>query len=546
MAVGRLGVAYSDSRPPRLVVDSSVCGVNARCRIPEKTTLPTAKDVIRCYPLRGSNAELAGFSLDIKSAHKRVVVRQEEQGLLGFQIDGKLFFYRVCPFGATFSAFWWQRVGGWILRFFHLFIWLSHSAFLYVDDYFWIQRKDIIHLTSTTLAMLCRCLGIPISWRKCELSHTVQWIGWTFHIAAGYISLPEDKRTKWVKYIKSLIAHNNRIPRNQLEKTIGLAMWVTQLFPFMRIWLQYLYADLHNHPATNYSMDPGSWPTIAEHLSPDLIFTSQPSGTRIPVGGRLVSARHQELTSLDDLSKVRITDKRLWMRIKDPTSDKRILSVSSKRILNILLTWLNHVSPYVLLKPKPLWTGLAAADAYAQGAACGIGGFIKEDESTIRWFSEQYSLQDFQNLEIPLQDDLQKSISALETLAQIAILWIASKLYPGQRFPITLPSFSDNTGAESGSNRLFTTKFPLCLFLEKMCLMGALYGMELDVHHISGPTNCEADALSRWSGAGPPPYAFDASDRIRIPLKSLWIPVNQPSLVASHAFILWKLPGSTT
>ena len=109
-----------------------------------------------------SNAELAGFSLDIKSAHKRVVIRTEEQGLLGFQIDGKLFFYRVCPFGATFSAVWWQRVGGWILRFFHLFIWLSHSAFLYVDDYFWIQRKDIIHLTPTTVAMLRRCLGIPI------------------------------------------------------------------------------------------------------------------------------------------------------------------------------------------------------------------------------------------------------------------------------------------------------------------------------------------------------------------------------------------------
>ena len=201
----------------------------------------------------------------------------------------------------------------------------------------------------------------------------------------------------------------------------------------MRIWLQYLYADLHNHPATNYSMDPGSWPTIAEHLSTQMIFISQPPGTRIPVGGRLMSARHQDLTSLDDLSKV---NTRIWMRTKDPTSDKRILSVSSKRILNILLTRLNHVSPYVLLRPKPLWKGLATADAYAQGRSCGIGGFIQEDESTIRGFSEHYNLQDFRSLEIPLQDDLQKAISGLETLAQIAILWMASKLNPGQRFPI--------------------------------------------------------------------------------------------------------------
>lgn len=140
LAIGRLGVAFSDSRPARLVVDSSVCGVNARCSLPERTTLPSAKDVQRCYPLRQNMSDLAGFSLDIKAAHKRVVIREPEQGLLGFQLNGSLFFYRVCPFGATFSAFWWQRLGGWILRFFHHAVWIPHSAWLYVDDYLWLQR----------------------------------------------------------------------------------------------------------------------------------------------------------------------------------------------------------------------------------------------------------------------------------------------------------------------------------------------------------------------------------------------------------------------
>ena len=117
VAVGRLGVAFSDSRPPRLVVDSSVCGVNDRCKLPERTTLPSAKDVIRCFPLRNNSRELSGFSLDIKSAHKRVVLKESEQGLLGFSLNDSLYFYRVCPFGGTFSAYWWQRLGGWILRF---------------------------------------------------------------------------------------------------------------------------------------------------------------------------------------------------------------------------------------------------------------------------------------------------------------------------------------------------------------------------------------------------------------------------------------------
>ena len=61
IAIGKLGVAFSDTRPPRLVVDSSVCGVNNRCTIPERTTLPTAKDVVRCYPL---------CNLDAPTLHK--------------------------------------------------------------------------------------------------------------------------------------------------------------------------------------------------------------------------------------------------------------------------------------------------------------------------------------------------------------------------------------------------------------------------------------------------------------------------------------------
>ena len=59
--------------------------------------------------------------------------------------------------------------------------------------------------------------------------------------------------------------------------------------------------------------------------------------------------------------------------------------------------------------------------------------------------------------------------------------------------------------------------------------MGALYGMELDVYHISGPSNVEAGAFSRWPGEGAPPHSCMPADHIRIPLKSLWIPIGEPS-----------------
>ena len=80
--IGKLGVATAEGRAPRLVVDSSVCGLNARCIIPERSTLPTAKEIIRCYPLRECQKALQSFSIDVKAAHKRIVLHPAEQGTL--------------------------------------------------------------------------------------------------------------------------------------------------------------------------------------------------------------------------------------------------------------------------------------------------------------------------------------------------------------------------------------------------------------------------------------------------------------------------------
>ena len=141
VSIGKLGVATSSSRPPRLVVDSSVCGLNQNCPLPEKGSLPSAKDVIRSFPLRQATAPLAGLSLDVKSAHKRVAIHPSEHGLVGFSWQGKIYFYKVCPFGATFSAHWWSRLGGFILRMAHRLLFLPHAALLYVDDFIFFHTR---------------------------------------------------------------------------------------------------------------------------------------------------------------------------------------------------------------------------------------------------------------------------------------------------------------------------------------------------------------------------------------------------------------------
>lgn len=142
VAVGRLGIAMSDNRDPRLVVDSSICGTNSSCCIREHQALPTAKDILRIFPLRDNQHELGGLSIDIKAAHKRVVIHESECGLLGFSHEGQLYFYRVAPFGAIFSAHWWGRVGAFLVRFLHLLIYIKHALWLDVDDFLLTQRMD--------------------------------------------------------------------------------------------------------------------------------------------------------------------------------------------------------------------------------------------------------------------------------------------------------------------------------------------------------------------------------------------------------------------
>ena len=281
-----------------------------------------------------------------------------------------------------------------------------------------------------------------------------------------------------LRYIdKSLASH--RVKRPDVEKAIGLAMWVTQFFK---------------------KCEPG---------------------TLIPIGGTLVSVRHIATPDLDALQTVRISDKRIWMRIKDPNSERRHVSIQSNRILQLYKQWLSNSPPYMLLRPKKVWQGLVAADAFAAGDLCGIGGFVRSPSGETHWFSERCTRQQFADLNIDLESDLQKSITSVETLAQIAILWISCRIYPRHRIPITLPSFSDNTGAESGSNGLFSTKQPQCWFLEKLCLLSTMSGMEMNVSHIAGPINIEADGSSRWDGVGSPPHEFLAADRSRISLSDL-------------------------
>ena len=166
-----------------------------------------------------------GMSLDFKAAHKCVKVHRKEQGCLLFRVEAQLYHYTVCHFGAKFSAYWWQRVGGQLLRIAHALLQQhSHKAWLYVDDLLAMLAQVSWQEQAVLLTFFISAINAPISWKKAQLGHCITWCGWTFHLDIEALHLVEGKLAKLRDQLHRL-AKSKKILRKHLESTLGLLMW---------------------------------------------------------------------------------------------------------------------------------------------------------------------------------------------------------------------------------------------------------------------------------------------------------------------------------
>ena len=320
VAVGKVNIVKAPGRSPRLVVDNSICNTNQCCHVPEQFSMPSLQDIQSCFPLREDNKEIQG----LKGAHKTSHVRERDIGLLGIRQQERLLFYKVCPFGATFSSHWFARMGGFFTRCLHLLIWLSHVLLLYVDDLLLFQNSKVLPLSAALTLAFCACFKIPFSWKKLQMGQTITWIGWEINLSSACFSLPEAKRNKLYELVSECLRHR-QVSRKQLDKLLGLLQWILHGMPTLRPWLSSLYDDMHRPLGTNVSISPTLWAGIGSHLDEELCFTSSPPSTAISKGAKLLSARHVELHTKADLFKVPVSTKRIWMRVADPSSSRRKL-----------------------------------------------------------------------------------------------------------------------------------------------------------------------------------------------------------------------------
>ncbi|CAE7223789.1 unnamed protein product [Symbiodinium sp. CCMP2592] len=132
------------------------------------------------------------------------------------------------------------------------------------------------------------------------------------------------------------------------------------------------------------------------------------------------------------------------------------------------------------LRPPPTSSVESAADAFGKGNDCGVGGWLLLPNGRLLWFAHRYTVKDFLDLGLPMQPDANLDISSYETLAQCFVLLAFWKAHGSGRLALTLPALSDNSGAESVCNKLYTSKVPLNLFVRKLSMWSSITGVTLD------------------------------------------------------------------
>ena len=529
-AIGKLNIVFADERDARLVLDSSICNLNARCTLPERMALPSALDVQLSFSPHDPLAIWRALCLDFKAAHKRMRAKASEHGTLLFRVAGLLYFYKVCHFGARFSSYWWGRAAGLITRILHALLHdRPHRAWIYVDDLLSLLWHAQAHEQACLIILLLASINAPMSWKKAQLADSVTWCGWTFDLQVQQVWLACAKLEKLRMQMQALLKHP-KCARKSLEACLGLLMWATTLSTYLRPMLAPLYRDLRSGKGTLKSIAPRLWPQFLHALDASAKVVDCPPGLWLQRGSRITAVGARNVACKADIPAVPVTHKPTYVRIADPARNEVHLGKDSQSALRWLASCMQFTPRHSLQLP-PVLHCMCAADAMAQGRQVGIGGWLSTS-STFLWFACTWDVDDVRAVWPFLTKEPQKYIACFEVLAQLALLQCAWRRlrYKHQRF--CMPAATDNSPSEAGLNKLFSTSEPIAHFLKLAAQWAHARGIQLMLTHLPGEKNAWADELSRDKLAR---FAHREHERMHVSLADLALPATGTRLVPADA-----------
>ena len=152
--------------------------------------------------------------------------------------------------------------------------------------------------------------------------------------------------------------------------------------------------------------------------------------------------------------------------------------------------------------------------------------------SQVVWFAETWNMQDIRAVWPCLVKPGQRYIACFETLAQLALLQATHSHIGGGHYSFSMPSSTDNSATEASLNKLFTTSWPLQLFVQLTAFWAHAHNVLLQPTHVPGRCNDWADDLSRGRLAR---FSHRPESRIRFSPASLAMSGRGIQLCPMHA-----------
>ena len=440
--------------------------------------------------------------------------------------------YLVNHFGASWSAYWWSRLGALILRLAHFTIRHQHLGAIYVDDFLWMfPKKSWVHLTAVLISLL-QVLGVPLSWNKLQIGDSVIYLGWNLQLHASFsASMRTDRQQKILCWISWFLLHPRRASRIELQQFLGLLVWATQVCLHMRPFLAPLFGALYRPTQKLLRLTPGQIEELRDIIdAATMLASSKATRSDVQQGWQLLSLGGREVHKDGDKSALmqpRMKNGAAWARFKAWESyinldEKCILSL--KILKGCIASNLFH------------WAGFqemlnGAADAWACASRAGIGGWFQTMQERKQWFHVPLHMNDLPK-KWRWPEQLDKAIAAFELLAQQALILARAQSEPGL-FTVHLQVLQDcdNMGVVGSVGKGLTLKEPMASALMSLSLTCSRLRCVANISHLAGERNEAADFLSRLN---------EGKKGCSTKWESIFTPNNEIKLDVAELFTDWN------
>ena len=184
--------------------------------LPAKLTFPKVDDFsLRIYEL-GKGCMM--FKIDLSRYFRHLPLDPRDYSLIGYIIEGQIYFDKVLPMGMRSAPYIAQRVTNAIS---HIHRQLSYFLLNYVDDFIKAETRERIWSVYQALSALLESLKVETSKDKLVPPTTrLEFLGVTFDSEAFTMEISEDKLQD-IKQELDTWLYRKTARRREVESLIG-------------------------------------------------------------------------------------------------------------------------------------------------------------------------------------------------------------------------------------------------------------------------------------------------------------------------------------